>query len=492
VILGGPRRAGILLHPTALPGRFATGDIGPEAVRFLDALAGAGISIWQVLPLGPAGSGGSPYDSPSAFAGNRLLVSPERLAEEGLVSELPGAGEDPEREAAIRDGLIDAAWKGFLSQATARQKEELEAFRSDPAQATWLDDWTLFRALRRRKGGSWTSWPEPLARRDPAALDAARAELAPEIALETFVQFQFFRQWEEVRAAARARGISILGDLPMYVAHDSADVWSHPELFDLAPDGSPRAVSGVPPDYFSATGQRWGTPLYRWDAAAAEGYRWWIDRFRANLRLADAIRVDHFRGFASFWSIPASEPTAAGGRWQPGPGEPLFEAAREALGSLPFVAEDLGVITPEVDELRRALALPGMKVLQFGFSRDDDPHMPHRHVPRSVVYTGTHDNDTSRGWFESAPEAERRRAVDYLGVREPDVAWAFIRAAFASVAETAIIPMQDALELGSVARFNTPGQTAGNWRWRMTDGAFGPELADRLRALAEATGRAPR
>jgi len=491
VNFGGARRGGVLLHPTALPGRFGTGDIGPEAVRFLDALARSGISIWQVLPLGPAGAGGSPYDSPSAFAGNRFLISPERLAQDGWVSELPGAGEDSEREAANRDRLLEAAWKSFRSHATARQKEELEAFRS--AQAAWLDDWTLFDAIRRRHANaSWTTWPDPLARRDPVALDEARAELAPEIAFETFVQFQFFRQWEEIRTAARERGISILGDLPMYVAHDSADVWSHPELFDLAPDGSPHAVSGVPPDYFSATGQRWGTPLYRWDAAAAEGYRWWIDRFRANLRLADAIRVDHFRGFASFWAIPASEPTAAAGRWVPGPGKPLFDAARDALGSLPFVAEDLGVITPEVEELRRALALPGMKVLQFAFSRDDDPHMPHRHAHGSVVYTGTHDNDTSRGWFENAPEAERRRAAGYLGIREPDVAWAFVRAAFASVAETAIVPMQDVLELGSVARFNTPGRTAGNWRWRMPDNAFGPELADRLRALAAATGRAPR
>jgi 4-alpha-glucanotransferase len=488
-----PRRAGILLHPTALPGRSGSGDLGPEAVGFLDALARAGISLWQVLPLGPAGAGGSPYDSASAFAGNRHLISPERMEEEGMGTGLAAAASPDGDLSAWRDAILQRAWDGFRSKAGAEVKQAFDSFRSDPAERPWLDDWTLFAALKRRHGDvPWISWPAPLAHREPAALVSAREELSAAIDFEAFVQFVFFRQWAAVREAARSRGIAILGDLPIYVSYDSADVWAHRELFDLAPDGSPLSVSGVPPDYFSRTGQRWGTPVYRWDVAGHDGYRWWIERFRANLRLADAVRIDHFRGFVSYWAVPASEPTAASGGWRPGPGGALFEAARQALGCLPFVAEDLGVITPDVEGLRDGLALPGMRVLQFGFARDDDAHLPHRHVAHCVAYTGTHDNDTSRGWFANAPAGERRRASDYLGVREPDVAWAFIRGVFASVAETAIVPMQDVLELGGQARFNTPGETAGNWRWRMPDGAFTPELARRLRRLVEATGRAPR
>jgi 4-alpha-glucanotransferase len=487
------RRAGILLHPTALPGRFATGDLGPEVVRFLDALSRAGISLWQVLPLGPAGAGGSPYDSASAFAGNRYLISPERMEEEGMGAGLATAAEPGADPSPWRDAILEKAWDGFRSMASAESRHAFESFRSEPAEREWLDDWTLFTALKRRHGDApWMSWPAPLAHREPVALASARNELAAAIDLEAFVQFVFFRQWAAVRDAARSRGIVILGDLPIYVSHDSADVWAHPELFELGPDGSPLSVSGVPPDYFSRTGQRWGTPVYRWDVAGQEGYRWWTERFRANLRLADALRIDHFRGFVSYWAVPFSEPTAASGSWRPGPGKPLFDAAREALGSLPFVAEDLGVITPDVEALRDGLALPGMRVLQFGFARDDDPHLPHRHVAHCVAYTGTHDNDTSRGWFESATAGDRRRAADYLGVREPDVAWAFVRGVFASVAETAVVPMQDVLDLGGQARFNTPGETAGNWRWRMPAGAFTPELAARLRRLVEATGRAPR
>jgi len=483
------RRAGILLHPTALPGRSETGDLGPEAFRFLDTLARAGISLWQVLPLGPAGAGGSPYDSASAFAGNRYLISPERLEAEGMGTGRAMAA-DPGDSRAWRDANLSSAWDWFRSKAGADLRDAFASFRGDPAQGPWLDDWTLFTALKGRHAGApWMSWPAPLARREPAALASARIELSGAIDREAFIQFLFFRQWTAVRDAARSRRIAILGDLPIYVAHDSADVWAHRELFDLAPDGSPLSVSGVPPDYFSRTGQRWGTPVYRWDVARRDGYRWWIERFRANLRLADALRIDHFRGFVSYWEVPASEPTAASGVWRPGPGRPLFEAAREALGALPFVAEDLGVITPDVEALRDGLDLPGMRVLQFGFARDDDPHLPHRHVENCVAYTGTHDNDTSRGWFESAPPGERRRAAEYLGVREPDVAWAFIRGAFASVAATAIVPMPDVLELGSAARFNTPGETTGNWRWRLPEGAFTSELADRLRRLVEATGR---
>ena len=490
----GSRRAGVLLHPTALPGAFG-GELGSEAVRFLDALASAGMTVWQVLPLGPAGESGSPYDGSSAFAGNRRLISVERLAHEGLLADAgpPARRESPGEETAWREEMLAQAWRRFSTGAPASLRDAFAEFRADPAQRPWLADWTLFAALKSRHGGTpWTGWPAPLARREPEALAAAREELRNAVDFESFVQFLFFRQWAAVREAARARGIAILGDLPIYVAHDSADVWAHRDLFALAGDGSPISVSGVPPDYFSETGQRWGTPLYRWDRAAAEGFRWWIDRFRANLRLADALRIDHFRGFVYYWEIPARESTAAAGEWRPGPGRSLFDAAVAALGPLPFVAEDLGVITPDVEALRDELGFPGMKVLQFGFGREDDPHLPHRHVPHSIAYTGTHDNDTSRGWFESAPPEERRRAAEYLGATEPDVAWAFIRGAFSSVAETAIVPMQDVLELGSGARFNTPGRAEGNWRWRLPSGSFSPELAGRLRRLAALTGRAPR
>jgi len=490
----GSRRAGILLHPTALPGELGA-ELGSEAIRFLDSLASAGMTVWQVLPLGPAGERGSPYDGSSAFAGNRLLISVERLTEEGLLSGAPArtpsglAGD----EAAWREQMLTEAWHRFSTDAAAPLRGAFAEFRAGSPQQTWLADWALFAALKSRYGGSpWTDWPEPLARRSPEALAAAREELRSAVDFESFVQFLFFRQWAAIRDAARARGITILGDLPIYVAHDSADVWANRDLFDLAGDGSPISVSGVPPDYFSKTGQRWGTPLYRWDRAAAEGFRWWIDRFRANLRLADAVRIDHFRGFVYYWAVPARESTAAAGEWRPGPGRALFDAARAALGPLPFVAEDLGVITSDVEALRDELGLAGMKVLQFGFGRDDDPHLPHRHVPHSIAYTGTHDNDTSRGWFENAPPEERRRAADYLGAKEPDVAWAFIRGAFSSVAETAIVPMQDVLELGSRARFNTPGRAEGNWRWRLPSGSFSPELAGKLRRLALLTGRAPR
>ena len=489
------RRAGILLHPTALPGPVGQGDLGPEAFRFLDALASAGVRIWQVLPLSPCGYRSSPYTAASAFAGNRYLVSIDALVTDGLIDGplAPPAGNDA-AEAEFRDRTIESAWRRFQNGGAPHLREAFDAFDAGAARSAWLDDWTLFAALKEKYGPGvpWTEWPEPLARRDAEALGAARRELGEAIARERFIQCIFFRQWGAVREAANARGIAVLGDLPISVAHDSADVWSHPELFDLDDTGRPRTVSGVPPDYFSATGQRWGMPTYRWDRSEAEGFRWWIERFRANLRLADLVRIDHFRGYVAYWAIPAAEPTAAGGAWRPGPGRRLFEAAREALGALPFVAEDLGVITPDVEALRDALELPGMRVLQFGFAADDSPHLPHRHVPRSVVYTGTHDNDTTRGWFDGAPEIERRRAMEYLGATPSGVVEAFVRAAFESVADTVIVPVADLLGLGSQARFNTPGETSGSWRWQMPADAFSPELADRVRRLAALTGRIPR
>jgi len=488
------RRAGLLLHPASLPGRFGLGDIGSEADRFLAWMREAGLSLWQVLPLGPCGYGDSPYGSASAFAGNRYLVSPDRLAEEEWLdaAELDAAeGFVAAPPAALRDRLLDAAWERFRDRAPAGRRADFEAFRRDPAQAGWLEDWALFTALKAEHGGRpWTAWPAPLARRDAGALAEARSRLADPSAKEEFVQFLFFRQWDALRRRASALGISIFGDMPIYVAHDSADVWAHPGLFDLDEAGEPVSVSGVPPDYFSATGQRWGSPLYRWDRCREEGWSWWIERFRANLRLADLVRIDHFRGFAGFWAIPASEPTAIAGTWRPGPGRELFEAAQAAIGGLPFVAEDLGVITADVVALRDGLGFPGMRVLQFGFDADDSPHLPHRHVRNSVVYTGTHDNDTAAGWFENASEEERRRALDYTGSDGRDFAWSLLRTALASVAETAIAPLQDVLGLGSEARLNTPGEASGNWRWQAPPGAFSLELAGRLRRLCALTGRA--
>ena len=485
------RRFGILLHPTSLPGRFGLGDLGPGADRFLDWMRDAGAALWQVLPLGPCGWGDSPYGAASAFAGNPYLVSPERLAAEGWIDAGALAASPDGHPAAFRDGLLDAAWARFQAGAPEERRAAFDAFCADPAQASWLDDWALFRAIRAEyPGRRWTEWPEPLARRDSAALAEARSRLSAVAGRERFAQFLFFAQWDALRRRAAALGVSLFGDMPISVAHDSADVWAHPELFDLDARGEPVAVSGVPPDYFSETGQRWGSPLYRWDRCRDEGWRWWIDRFRANLRLADVVRIDHFRGFAAYWSIAAAEPTAAAGQWRAGPGRAPFDAAREALGELPFVAEDLGVITPDVVALRDGLGFPGMRVLQFGFAEDDSPHLPHRHIGHCVAYTGTHDNDTANGWFAGAPEEERRRAADYTGSGDAGFARALVRTAFASVAGTVVVPLQDVLELGSEARLNTPGTAAGNWRWQAAADALTPERARRLRRLAALTGRA--
>ncbi len=490
------RRAGVLLHPSSLPGRFPCGEAGPEAVRFLAWAQAAGQSLWQVLPLGPTAGGDSPYGGTSAFAGNPLFISSEWLEEEGWLSpwDLTGApsgspGSCDFRVAARwKESLLREAWRRFRSEG--RGQADLAAFRDEPGQAFWLADWALFAAARRARGGrGWWTWEAPLARRDPDALSRARAELAEEVAFEEFVQFLFFRGWARVRAEAAARGIQILGDLPIYVAHDSADVWAHRELFALDAAGLPERVAGVPPDYFSATGQLWGYPVYRWDACAREGYAWWIERLRSNLRLADVVRLDHFRGFAAFWDVGASETTAIGGRWTPGPGRALFDAVRRELGPVPLVAEDLGLITEEVSALLAELGLPGMKVLHFAFSEDDSPHLPHRHVENALVYTGTHDNDTTRGWAAALPAAERARYLEYAGGSGADPAADLIRIAYESVAGTAVVPLQDVFDLGTEARMNTPGKPEGNWAWRARAEDFTVERATRLRRLVELTGR---
>jgi 4-alpha-glucanotransferase len=491
------RVAGVLLHPTSLPGRYGIGDLGDELVVFLDWAASAGFKLWQVLPLNPPGYGSSPYGCVSSFAGNPELISPQRLLGEQLlpsdaVANVPQFTHDHVDFAAVsafKTQLLRTAWRTFNERATPAQRESLHAFESAEEQSEWLDDFALYMALKQRAGGApWWEWDRAIALREPEALDQAWIELDGEIRFHKFAQWLFFTQWGAVRDAARARGIRIMGDVPIYVASDSADVWANPELFQLDDNGEPTVVSGVPPDYFSATGQRWGNPLYRWDVLKETGYRWWISRIRTNLRFADIIRLDHFRGFAAYWEIPAAEPTAIHGRWMPGPGVALFDAIRTALGQLPLVAEDLGFITPEVHELRQAIGVPGMKILQFGFSAPDNTHAPHRYDRNTVVYTGTHDNDTARGWFDQAQPVERDIARLYLGGDE-DVAWSLTRAAYTSIADTAIVPVQDILSLGTDARMNRPGAETDNWSWRLQFGALTREHAERLRRLAEITGR---
>lgn len=491
------REAGILLHPTSLPSRFGIGDLGPGADSFLDWAGSAGLRIWQVLPLGPVGAHDSPYAGLSAFAGNPLLVSPEWLLEEGLLpaAALDGAPDFPANRvdfAAVRpfkERILRASFdhaRSIGSSVTAA----VERFEASPSQSSWLPDWALFAALRAAHGDAgWTEWPAALVSREEGALDAARKEHADEIAFHVFAQFLFFRQWERVKRAANARGISILGDLPIYVALDSADVWSQRRLFAVDAKGRPERVAGVPPDDFSDDGQLWGHPLYRWDVLAEESFDWWIERVRANLRLADLVRLDHFRGFAGYWEVPAGAASAREGRWATGPGLMLFLAIRHALGDVPIIAEDLGEITDDVRQLLATLGVPGMKVLQFAFGEIDSEHLPHHHVPNAVVYSATHDNDTAAGWYAAAPDWAQERLRDYFGVDGKDPAGVLVRAAYASVADRAVVPLQDVLGLGSEARMNVPGRAHDNWTWRAPKDAFRPEVAARLLRLAELTGR---
>ena len=470
--------------------------MGDELIAFLDWVAQAGMRVWQVLPLNPPGYGFSPYGCVSSYAGNPLLISPQRLMDAKLLpsnalDDVPEFDDDRvqfDRVTEFKTKLLRASFAHFEEHADADQRAALKNFERDNR---WLPDWALFAALKERhEQKQWTVWPRPLMMRDRDALAEAQKEFAEDIRFHKYVQWLFFTQWAAVREAADARDIDILGDLPIYVAGDSADVWANRDVFQLDENGEPTVVAGVPPDYFSATGQRWGNPLHRWDLMRERRFRWWISRLRAAMRFADIIRLDHFRGFAAYWEVPASESTAIHGQWVPGPGKALFDAIFNAIGDVRLVAEDLGFITPEVHELRRAIDVPGMKILQFGFSAVDSPHLPHRYEPRTVVYSGTHDNDTARGWLETAPDDERALAREYLGCEMNNVAWGLTRAAFASVAQTAIVPVQDILDLGSEARMNRPGATTGNWSWRMPPGALTNEHAQRMRRLGEITGRA--
>ena len=491
------RASGILLHPTSLPSRFGIGDFGPDAYRFVDALVEMGQKLWQVLPLGPTGYGDSPYQCFSAFAGNPLLISLERLVEENALSpdDLNAVPSFPAHQVAYGDviefkqALLYRSYIYFLQYASAERHAAFEAFCAD--NADWLDDYALFMALKAaHKGEAWTAWQDDVARRTATALSRARSQLADAIQKQKYLQFQFFRQWHALKRYANEKGVKIIGDIPIFVAFDSADVWAHRELFHLDERGKPTVVAGVPPDYFSPTGQRWGNPLYRWDVMAKQGYQWWIARCRAAFAMFDYVRIDHFRGFEAYWEVPASEPTAVNGRWVKGPGKAMFQAVQNALGQLPIIAEDLGVITPEVKALRDALGFPGMRVLHFAFVADaSSDFLPHNYVRNTVAYAGTHDNDTTIGWFEKLDPVTRQQVLDYTGSDGTQINWALIRLLLMSVADTVILTLQDVMGLGSEARMNLPGRADGNWQWRFTWDQLTDDIQARLRKLTAIYGR---
>jgi 4-alpha-glucanotransferase len=504
------RSSGVLLHPTSLPGPYGAGDLGAEALRFIEFLAEAGQKIWQVLPLNPTGYGDSPYQCFSAFAGNPLLISLDRLAEQGWlnrdelseVPDLPAAAIDYGATISFRFAMLRRAAGRFFAtlDGTPSGQAEYEEFCAE--QAEWLDDYGLFMAAKDAHGGvAWTEWEPELAAREPAALKRWSARLAGEIAAYKFWQFEFFRQWGRLRAECNRRGIRIMGDLPIYVAHDSADVWTARQLFWLDERGNPVKVAGVPPDYFSATGQLWGNPIYRWERLREDGFGWWVRRMRGVMRLFDLVRIDHFRGFEAYFEIAAGETTAVHGKWVKGPGMELFEALEREFGELPIVAENLGIITPEVEAIRRRFDFPGMAILQFAFGTDPQgpSFRPHNYERNLVAYTGGHDNDTTVGWWtsgiggstrsEQQLRVERALAGWYLNLRGEEIQWAMIRTLMASVADTVLIPMQDLLGLGSSARMNLPGRMEGNWRWRYEREQLRPEMVRRLRALTELYGR---
>jgi len=494
-----PRSSGILLHPTSLPGRFGIGDLGPEAHRFIDFLHATGQSIWQVLPLGPTGYGDSPYQCFSAFAGQPLLISPELLVEQGHLSPgdldlAPRLSDDEVDFGAVieyKAVLHQRAFAQFRDRGDPQERAEFVRFCAD--KAAWLDAYALFMALKERHGGAaWTTWEKDIAARHPDALAHHTECLATDIAYHQYLQYQFFKQWSALKTRAHALGIRIIGDIPIFVAHDSADVWANPHLFHLDENGERLVQAGVPPDYFSTTGQLWGNPLYRWERMARDGFAWWIERFRAVFELVDIVRLDHFRGFEAYWEVPGSEKTAVRGQWVKGPGTALFEAVEKALGRLPIIAEDLGLITPPVRELRDHFGFPGMRIFQFGFASDaHDAFLPHNYVNNCVVYTGSHDNDTTRGWFETCTEKEREAALAYFGTDGSDIAWDFIRWLLASVADTAVVPLQEVLGLGTEARMNYPSRLGGNWSWRFRSEDPTPDIRRRLNRLTQAYGRCP-
>jgi len=504
-----PRASGILLHPTSLPDQFGIGDLGGEAYQFADFLVSSGQRVWQILPLGPTGYSNSPYQCLSVFAGNPLLISLEglvrdRFLEPADLEDVPSFPKDRVDYGSVikfKMPLLKKSFETFGEKAAPNEREQLAVFCLQ--NASWLETYSLFMALKEAHGlAPWNTWEEDVRRRQPKSLEHWSKRLNHEISCHKYQQFQFFKQWSELKKYCNERGIRLIGDMPIFIALDSAEVWSHPEMFHLDTSGKPTVVAGVPPDYFSKTGQLWGNPIYRWDVMAKDGYAWWIERFRETHALVDIIRLDHFRGFEKYWEVPGTDTTAMNGRWVPGPGLELFNALQKALGTLPIIAEDLGIITPEVDALREQLELPGMRVLQFAFGSDPkaDDYKPHNYLRNCVVYTGTHDNNTTIGWFRGSriedttqskkeKERERQSALKYLGTDGHEINWDFIRLALMSVADTAIIPMQDVLELGSEARMNLPGTTEGNWCWRFVSDMLTEEIKGRLKELTALYGR---
>ena len=498
-----PRCSGILLHLTSLPSRHGIGDLGTSAYHFSEFLAESGQRLWQVLPLSPTGYGDSPYQCFSAFAGNPLLVDLGALQEQGLLSgqdlaTLPHFSDDYVDYGSVIEfklPVLRRAAQSFLKDSSREHRVAFETFCRK--NAFWLDDYAVFMACKGvYKGAVWTGWEAAIRQRHAVALKEWGTKLSREIEILKYWQFEFFRQWAKLKTHCHDRGIRIMGDIPIYVAHDSADVWAHPELFHLDEQGKPTVVAGVPPDYFSATGQLWGNPIYRWDVLANSGYSWWIDRFRASLELFDLVRLDHFRGFEAYWEVPGSASNAIGGRWVKGPGIQFFHALQAELGELPVVAENLGVITPEVEAIRKQFGFPGMSLLQFAFGNDPQgpSFRPHNYSRELVAYTGGHDNDTTLGWWRSSGSLDSTRTAEdvrkeheltrtYLGFENEPINWVFIRTVLASVADIAVIPLQDVLGLGSEARMNLPGTVSGNWKWRYKASVLTKEITDRLKSL---------
>jgi 4-alpha-glucanotransferase len=493
------RSSGLLLHIASLPSSGGIGDLGPAAYAFADFLAAARQRLWQVLPLGPTGYGNSPYAALSAFAGNPLLISLELLADRGWIehdrlADLPGSSGPIDYEAVTtrKLPLLEEAARNFL---TRRSEPDFSRFSAwSEANAAWLEPWAFYNVLRRKFDyASWNQWPDDIKHRRPDALDRIRRQNGQDLAVAQAIQFAFDEQWHALRHYCAARDIHFIGDIAIFVNYDSSDVWTHPEFFELDQDLAPIRVAGVPPDYFSATGQRWGNPLYRWDALERAGFPFWTPRIRRSQQLYDILRLDHFRGFEAYWAIPAQDETAVNGQWVQAPGTALFSSLREQLGELPFIAEDLGLITKEVDALRDRFGFPGMKVLQFGFS---DPgahiHLPHKYVTNTVAYTGTHDNDTTRGWWQTASPQEKAAVHAYVDTENNQVVWPLIRAVAGSVADVCLFPVQDILQLGPEARMNVPSRATGNWSWRCPDAALTPAVAQTLAALSEVTDRVRR
>ncbi|MEO5859049.1 MAG: 4-alpha-glucanotransferase [Pyrinomonadaceae bacterium] len=503
-----PRASGILLHPTSLPGEFGIGDLGPSAYEFVDLLAEAGQKYWQILPLGPTGFGDSPYQCFSAFAGNTLLISPEMLVNDefldvSILNDRPDFPDDKVDFGGVykwKNSILPEAYRAFHQTTSVDLRGRFEKFNQE--NGWWLEDYAAFRAIKaEQKGNAWYKWPDPLKLRIPEAVAAESERLYEQIQSEKLYQFIFYLQWGRLKDYATSKGIQMIGDIPIFVALDSSDVWCNQDKFKLNIDGSPKVVAGVPPDYFSKTGQLWGNPIYDWDAMRNDGFGWWISRVAATLRTVDIVRVDHFRGFAAAWEVPGGDETAENGRWVEVPGRELFSALNQALGELPIIAEDLGVITPDVEELRDGFGFPGMRILQFAFGGDAKNHdLPHNYIENCIAYTGTHDNDTTVGWwFSQAGAGSTRNATDishehdfclkYLDTDGTDINWDLIRALWASVGHTAIAPLQDIIGLGTEGRMNLPASTSGNWVWRFRNGAISAAMVAKLRELTETYGR---